>query len=314
LFIALAGLVVIGIAIGLSLWSEHRDQVAPAPQTTAQPQTTAPAPQKPSQPGIAPSFDIVRINPQGETVMAGRAAPKAEVTVLDGGQEIGRVTADNRGEWVFVPDKPLASGNRELTLRATNPDGSTTETESAVVLAVPDRATDKQGAPLAIKVNPDGSIEIMQGARDSAGEISIAGVKYDDQGHLSIAGNAAPKARVQVYVDNQPAGTAEADAEGRWHLTPQLALQPGDHKVRAQQLGKDGKVAGEAEIALGSAGTAPLDSKITVVRGNSLWRIARRTYGSGFDYVVIFQANKELIRNPDLIYPGQVLAVPSSHR
>ncbi|MEK9827408.1 MAG: LysM peptidoglycan-binding domain-containing protein, partial [Rhodospirillales bacterium] len=43
----------------------------------------------------------------------------------------------------------------------------------------------------------------------------------------------------------------------------------------------------------------------------SLWRIARRTYGSGFRYTVIFAANRDQVNNPDLIYPGQILHTPS---
>ena len=59
---------------------------------------------------------------------------------------------------------------------------------------------------------------------------------------------------------------------------------------------------------------APLVLKPTVSvrveRGNSLWRIARRQYGKGVLYSVIFDANRDQIENPDLIYPGQVFFVP----
>jgi nucleoid-associated protein YgaU len=49
---------------------------------------------------------------------------------------------------------------------------------------------------------------------------------------------------------------------------------------------------------------------VIVQPGNSLWRIARRLFGSGTEYVQIYGANKTLIRDPDLIYPGQVFEVP----
>jgi nucleoid-associated protein YgaU len=45
--------------------------------------------------------------------------------------------------------------------------------------------------------------------------------------------------------------------------------------------------------------------------GNSLWRIARRLSGKGVDYVHIHGANKAQIRDPDLIYPGQVFEIPA---
>ena len=58
--------------------------------------------------------------------------------------------------------------------------------------------------------------------------------------------------------------------------------------------------------AAGDAGTV----LVTVEPGFTLWRIARETYGEGILYVRVFEANRDQIRNPDLIYPGQVFAVP----
>lgn len=261
-----------------------------------------------------PSFDIVRINPQGETVIAGRAMPKAEVVILDGGKEIGRVTADNRGEWVFVPDQPLPPGSRELSLRATNPDGGVRETDSPVVLVVPDRTKDKD-ASLAVKVNPDGTIEILQGpeAKDGAATVSVAGIKYDERGRLSVTGKASPKATVQVYLDNRPLGRTQADAQGHWQLSGRAELRSEEHALRIDQLGADGKVTARAEISFTPNGNIPAEGKLTVERGNSLWRIARRAYGSGYDYMIIYEANKEQIGDPNRIYPGQVFNIPSPH-
>ena len=48
----------------------------------------------------------------------------------------------------------------------------------------------------------------------------------------------------------------------------------------------------------------------TIVRGDSLSKIAKRFYGDAMKYPVLFEANREIIKNPDLIYPGQVLRVP----
>jgi nucleoid-associated protein YgaU len=59
-----------------------------------------------------------------------------------------------------------------------------------------------------------------------------------------------------------------------------------------------------AELGAGSS------DRIVVQPGNSLWRIARRVYGEGTRYSVIYQANREMIRDPNLIYPGQVFALP----
>ncbi|TXM96255.1 LysM peptidoglycan-binding domain-containing protein, partial [Methylobacterium sp. WL122] len=49
----------------------------------------------------------------------------------------------------------------------------------------------------------------------------------------------------------------------------------------------------------------------TIARGDSLWEISRRTYGAGDRYSVIYDANQDQIRDPDLIYPGQIFVLPS---
>ena len=50
----------------------------------------------------------------------------------------------------------------------------------------------------------------------------------------------------------------------------------------------------------------------TVERGDNLWKIAEANYGKGKGgkYTVIFEANKPMLKDPDLIYPGQVLRIP----
>ncbi len=83
--------------------------------------------------------------------------------------------------------------------------------------------------------------------------------------------------------------------------------------MRVDEVTPDGKVAGRAEYAFarkppGEDGLST--GAIVVVEGNSLWRIARRTYGQGTRYMLIVEANREQIKDPDLIYPGQVFELP----
>lgn len=60
-------------------------------------------------------------------------------------------------------------------------------------------------------------------------------------------------------------------------------------------------------------GDLPPEPFVIVQPGNSLWRMARRTYGSGFNFTTIYQANRDQIKDPDMIFPGQVLALPSAN-
>jgi len=303
--IAAAGIVVIAIAIGMSVWTKRHEAPAPA----AAPVVVSPG----AETNGHPSFDVVRINPQGETVIAGRALPRAEVAILDGTTEIGRVIADNRGEWVFVPDHPLEPGTRELSLRANNPDGTRTQTDSPVVLVVPPRQNGK-GTAFAVKIRPDGSIELLQGpeAAEGSGDLAISGVRYDSKERLAVTGRAPAKAHIQVYLDDKLIMRTLADETGHWHGAPKLNLSSVEHHIRADQVGEDGKVIARVEITFAPSGTAPSDGKIIVEAGNSLWRLARQVYGSGFEYMSIYQANRGQIRDPNLIYPGQVIEIPTA--
>src|SRR5690349_5517748 len=148
--IGLAAVALIAVT-AITAW-EWRSQSSAVPPPAAPPQAaTAPAPAAPSG---APSFDVVRVNPQGEAVIAGRAAPGAEVRVLDGDREIGRVTADRNGEWVLVPKEPLPPGSHQLTLSAHGKDGTTSKSEGVVAMLVPER----KAAPSAA---PDSSVAVL---------------------------------------------------------------------------------------------------------------------------------------------------------
>ncbi len=88
--------------------------------------TQASEPEKDFENGTLPSFDLVRVEPDGAAVIAGRAAPYAELILLHNGEPIGQVTADWTGEWVFVSDEPLKTDRHQFTLLINKPDASIT--------------------------------------------------------------------------------------------------------------------------------------------------------------------------------------------
>jgi nucleoid-associated protein YgaU len=328
--IGAVGVVILCAAIALNFLDDPKPRpVAGGPGVPAATGTVTAggpaAPQLSARP-LRPSFDVVRVNPRGDVVIAGRAAPNAEVIVRSGDTEIGRVTADSRGEWVLLPSKPLAPGSQELSLETKGADGGKLTSESSVVLVVPEPGRDIAGRPaaaeqgaLALRVPEGGGpATVMQGPAGTGaggGKLSLETADYDEKGSTTIAGVATPGARVELYVDNSHAGTAKADAEGRWSVTPERALPPGDYRLRADQLGADGKVTARVETPFNRpAHVAGMPSGMVafVQPGNSLWRIARRTLGQGVRYTVIYEANRAHIRDPNLIYPGQVFLIPQS--
>jgi len=261
-----------------------------------------------------PTFDIVRVERDGSTVVAGRALPGTKVEILANGEVVGTATADANGEWVAVLAEPLKPGNIQITLRATNPDGSVKESTQSVAVSVP---ANTDAPALVVMSEPGKASRILQGpgVPSDAGNLVLESVDYDERGNLIISGKSDPNVLIRVYVGGKAVGDAMTDAKGRWELRPTVAIEPGQYTMRIDQLNDEGKVVARIELPFergepGAVLSALKEGKVVIQPGNNLWNIAQSLYGSGFSYTVIYEANKDQIRDPDLIYPGQVFETP----
>jgi nucleoid-associated protein YgaU len=265
-----------------------------------------------------PSFDIVKVDPGGHAVIAGRAAPGAKVEVLDGDKSLGEVTADSRGEWVLVPTSPMTPGDRQLTLEATDPaTGAKTKSTDTVALSVAPPTPSAPGSgtvAVLLPGNVDQPARALQTPDARNGNLSLDTAEYNDSGSLMLSGHASPGATLRLYANNQPLATVTADAQGKWAVTapPPAGLPPGKIELRVDQLAADGSVAQRIAEPFEPTSSTSATVHYQVKSGNSLWVIARKTYGNGLHYTVIFGANKEHIRDPNLIYPGQIITLPKS--
>jgi len=314
----MAGLAVGGIVI--ALWLLLRAATGPAPQlaqlpapgavppVVASPVLVPPVlPLGPAKPVVAepPSFDVAMVSPGGTGVFAGRAAPGAVVSLHDGDKVLGQATANEGGSWVIAPNAPVPPGPHRFTLSAVGADGHELAASGAVLMTVP--ATGQ--APVAVAAAAGEAPRVLSG---KAGSPTLDAVQYDDTGAMKLAGRAPSGVKLRLYVDNAPAGDAQTDAEGHWALASPLNLAPGAHKLRLDQIDPQGHVVARVETPFQRAATQGLAEGQAVVQpGQSLWRLARNAYGNGASYIVIYRANQRDIRNPALIYPGQVLAVPT---
>jgi len=307
LLLAVAGVVAICAAVVLGL-RDGSDQTATP--SVAIDRARPPAEATTGAPG-KPSFDIVRINPKGDAVMAGHAAPGSEIRIEEAGREIGHAQADQHGDWVFVPTEPLAPGTRELTLTARSPDGRETKSEGTVLLVIPDHGQPQ--VPVAVLSGPAAPPSVLQSAPGAGQGLGLEAADYDEHGAARLAGRAPPGASVRVYLDDKPVGDARADAQGRWVLSPRGALEPGKHHVRLDQIGSDGHVVARVVAPLPrQLAEAPASGggHVVVQPGETLWRLARNAYGSGTRYTLLYEANRAKILDPALIYPGQTFTVP----
>jgi len=274
---------------------------------------------------IPPSFDVVRITPDGSAVIAGRAEPKSMVTIIDNGQVIGSVRADHRGEWVFVPNKPFTPGSRQLTLRTVRDGNQPIQSDDVVVLVVPEpekdiagRKTDKPTQALALKFPKKGGPSTVLQKPSGVTEVdklNVDTIDYDQSGQLMISGRGKVGSQIYAYLDNRFVGRAVAGENGIWLLRPDQAINPGIYDLRVDHVDPAGKVVSRVSMPFSRAdpeADLPPEPFVVVQPGNSLWRLATRTYGSGFQYTTIYEANLDQIKDPDLIYPGQVFAIPTN--
>ena len=303
ILIVLAGLFFVVVAVLLSLWTIRRDEQISISPSAATQEAPVSADQAAS---LSPEFDMVRVNAQGETMIAGHAAPRAEVVLRDGDNEFGRVIADNRGEWVFVPDHQT-TGIRTLTLQAANPDGSATEATIPLVLIVCNADNDKPIA-LALTVKPDNSLEILHGpdAKNGIGTVLFGRVQNGQQMSLSLSGKDAPKSRLQIYVDNQPFGHGAANDEGVWRIDGP-SPKDGNHVIRLEAVLPGNKQPTRAEVAQAFAAfpAMTVGPAVTVSGGPYAWRLTRHNAGGAFDYQVICALSPDHLPPDDKISSGQ---------
>jgi nucleoid-associated protein YgaU len=164
--------------------------------------------------------------------------------------------------------------------------------------------------------------------------VTISAVEADTAGGLYIAGMARTPETVRVYLDDKLLGDAKPTEGGTWLLEVHREMPSGTYKVRADQIDGKGEVLVRAEVpferdievaslkpvgeAGGAAGASasgsmPEVETVIIKRTDNLWRISRKLYGKGVRWSTLYQANKDQIRNPRWIFPGQVFVVPTGN-
>ncbi len=231
------------------------------------------APAKP-QPPVAdtgPRFDVARVDDHGEAaVIAGRAVPGSKVELLRDGQPLDSVVADASGQFVMTPPK-LPSGSYELALRSKAPDGTVTQSSRTMPVTVAEVAPPPPPAP-----------RVTAAAKPEA----------------------KPEAKPDDVVASLPAPRLAATSAAR----PRAMGAP-KPRAMARVPATDTTVASASPAEVLNTPAEAGGSRV-ISRGDSLWALSRLAYGDGARYAVIFNANREKIKNPNLIYPGQTVLVP----
>lgn len=221
---------------------------------------------------------------------------------------------------VAETDQPATSGTADT-------DSQLVEGEAPQVAEPPTReATDRQVAVL--RSGEDG-VELVQGPTSlpqAPDQVALDTIGYSDAGEVELTGRVPDGSVVRLYLNNRLVDDQSPANDGKWRSELE-GVEPGVYTLRVDEVGADGTVVSRLETpfkrespdilraaeARDEPAIDPNDAPIrsvTVQRGDTLWAISRERFGDGILYVRLFEANRDSIRDPDLIYPGQIFTIP----
>ena len=250
------GAVIVVAGAAAAYWT-HPDllwPVVPPPVATAEPSAASPPPTATVAPAVAvaaakttpapppaaikPAFDVVNVEPTGEAVVAGRAAPNAKVELRDDGKTVAEATANGEGQFVIIPPA-LPPGQHSLTLAAPGESAAQTSNTIEVAVAAPEtksvaaKPTQAKAATAASSSGLPPPAETPSGSPD---RVAVQSVEASAGGRLVAKGAASPNATVRLYLSGAFVGDAKTNADGRWTLTIKHGLTPGGYALRADAI------------------------------------------------------------------------------
>lgn len=253
----------------------------------------------------APAFDIVRIQPDGNIVVAGRWAPNKKISIAINGKIVATEQTNGDGEFVYAPTKPLPAGNYTLSLIGV--DGGTKSSDK-VFLYISEHGADNSVSLLMTK---NGSTLLQAPSALHTGDLNVSKIDYLDNGRIVVTGDAMPRLRVSLWLNNTYMGYAHVSDYRHFGLGADVGkLESGKEYELSVRL-HDGD--GTTVASINHTFTMPEmtgddDTFYTVRRGDCLWIIARNFMRRGILFSII--ADRNHIENPDLIFPKQKLQIP----
>lgn len=248
--------------------------------------------------------------------------PKVEENNDEDEQHKNIIVAEESSDTVL--DEPKVDENNEEDTIEINSLNKTETVES--------KELDTSNVSVAIVSSKDLKVisPAVQTNAPKVSDVIIDAISYDAEGEVLLSGRGVVDQHIRIYVDNKPVKTRSIEADGTWSMDLQ-EIDAGVYILRIDQLDSDGVVTSRTEtpfqketnqVAKQMAALANNEvadstpqigiglSTVIIQPGYTLWAVARKTYGFGIQYVRIYHANKDQIRDPDLIYPGQIFKLP----
>ena len=252
-----------------------------------------------------PTFDIVRIEPNGNIVVAGRWLSHQNISVMMNGKIVATERTDSDGEFVYAPVHALDAGNYTISLVGTDPE--TKSSENVFVYVSPHGYKNS----VSLLMTDNGSTLLQAPTQLIDGDLVVSKVDYLDTGRIVVTGDALPRLRVSLSLNNKYLGFARVSDHKHFGLGADVGkLETGKEYTLTVRL-HDGD--GRTVAQVGHTFTMPEmtgddDTYYTVRRGDCLWIIARNFLRRGVLFSIIAERNG--IENPNLIFPKQLLQIP----
>ena len=193
-------------------------------------------------------------------------------------------------------------------------------TDETVNVALDENGEITPFQPKVVVADSDG-VKVLQDDQGINDQLALDSIAYDPFGNVTLGGRSNPSGLVRFYVNDEAISAAKTNEEGYWE-TDLSDIIPGIYTLRIDQLSLKGDVISRLEspfkredreklAKLVAPSTSPARINIVTVQpGNTLWAISRKRYGDGLLYVRVYEANRDKIKDPDLIYPGQLFDLP----
>ncbi len=254
------------------------------------------------------NFDIVRLDPTGNVVIAGKTIPLIKVEIYDGNDKLADVISDAHGDWVWVSDEPLTKGVKRLNLKYIDKNQEYVSAENIIII----NKTDKKQSSKIFKYSYEDNlgIEIFNNDNQISG-LALDTVEHLKTNKLKVLGRATPNSVIKIFLSGDFLGEVISNKNGSWFFEHEdISFTP--QNIMITTLINNETIKIKTPIFEEKIKTKFLvEREIKVVEGNSLWRIARKTLGGGILYSEIYKNNIKIITNPDLIFPGQVFNIPN---
>jgi nucleoid-associated protein YgaU len=247
-----------------------------------------------------------------EAVTAAQAAAAKAAAADAASAEAGAAAAAARAAAEAATAKAVTARQAtDAAAASAEPEVSRFAVSSPVIILPPEGA---EQAPLLVKPESEGVTLMQPAAAEPAAGIVLDRLTYSEQGDLVAAGRGRPGSIIRIYSNAVFLKEIRCDNDGQWQVQIAADIAASALLLRFDEVDAEGKVLSRLETPFEyspQAVTHELHArKIVVQKGDYLWKFAEQYYGKGWRYSIIFSANADLIRDPDLIYPGQIFTVP----